>query len=229
MKKIFIIHGWTYTTDKWKEVVSLISAAGFEPVQLAVPGLTEASNKIWTLDDYIGWLYRQLENETDPIVVGHSNGGRIAIAFAARYPKKLGKLILVDSAGIYHNELPLRLKRFLFGTAAKFGKKITSSETARKILYKAAGEGDYKNADPLMKKTMANLISVDLTANLSRIECPTLIIWGKKDRATPLADGQIMNSAIKNSEIMVVDGAAHSPHFTHAKQVTERILQFIKS
>jgi pimeloyl-ACP methyl ester carboxylesterase len=228
MKKIFIIHGWTYTTSKWDNFVVLVKAAGFEPVMLHVPGLTESTDKVWTLDDYVEWLGENLENESNPVVIGHSNGGRIALAFAAKYPEKLKLLILIDSAGIYHNELPIRIKRFIFGAAAKVGKKITSSESIRKILYKLAGEKDYKNANPQMRKTMANLISVDLSERLDKIIAPTLIIWGAKDKATRLADGGLLHKMIKASEFFVLKDAGHSPHFTHAGIVSRKILDTVK-
>ena len=228
MKKIFIIHGWTYTTDKWQEFVGLITAAGFEVVQLAVPGLTEATNKVWTLDDYVEWLKEKLSAEQNAIIIGHSNGGRIALAFAVEYPNKLKQLILIDSAGIYHNELPLRIKRAIFGAAAKIGKKITSSEILKKVLYKLAGESDYKNATPQMRQTMANLISADLSLELEKITIPTLIIWGRHDKATPLFDGMLMNKLIKNSALYIIEGAGHSPYATNAKEVAGKILETIK-
>ena len=205
-----------------------MQAAGFEVVQLAVPGLTEATDQVWTLEDYVEWLKDKLSAEQHPTVIGHSNGGRIALAFAAKYPDKIGRLILIDSAGIYHNELAIRIKRSAFASAARIGKKISSSEVLRKILYKLAGESDYKNAPPLMRKTMANLIAVDLTPQLAEITTPTLIIWGRHDKATPLSDGQLMNKLIKNSELYIIEGAAHSPHFTNTKEVFGVARQFIE-
>jgi pimeloyl-ACP methyl ester carboxylesterase len=228
MKKIFIIHGWTYTTEKWNSVVGQLKSAGFEPVLLHVPGLTEVTDKAWTLDNYVEWLKEELKAENQPIVIGHSNGGRIALAFAAKYPEKLRQLILVDSAGIYHNELPIRLKRLVFGTMANIGKKFTSSPTIRKLLYKLAGENDYKNATPQMRQTMANLISMDLTNQLEKITTPTLIIWGVQDKATPLSDGKLIHQLIKKSDLYIIEGAGHSPHFSHSELVSKKILSAIK-
>ena len=33
--KIFIIHGWTYTTNKWQPLVADLQSKGFEPVLLS--------------------------------------------------------------------------------------------------------------------------------------------------------------------------------------------------
>ena len=228
MQKLFIIHGWTYTLIKWDKFLELIKAAGFEPVMLKVPGLTEAIDKPLALDDYVEWLNDKLKDEDKPIVVGHSNGGRIALAFEAKYPGHLGKLILIDSAGIYHKEPKIKFKRALFGVLAKVGKKITSNETLRKVLYKMAGEADYQNAPLHTRQTMANLITTDLTESLSKISTPTLIIWGRQDKTTPLQDGELMHALIQSSQIYIIDDGRHSPQYTHPEQVCEKIINFIQ-
>ena len=193
--------------------------------QLAVPGLTEKTDKVWTLPEYVDWLYEKLGGDSAPILIGHSNGGRIALAFAAKYPGRLKTLILIDSAGIRRNELPIRLKRFVFGLAAKIGKKLTRCETFRNLLYRLARESDYKNASPLMRETMANVISVDLTDQISKIKTPTLIIWGDNDRMTPLSDGKLMHKLIQTSTLHIITGTGHSPHFTHAPEVAKKIAE----
>ena len=224
VKKIFILHGWAYSTNKWQGVTDFMEKASFSPKILDIPGLTEETEKVWTLDDYVEWLKKKLGGER-AILVGHSNGGRIALAFAAKYPERLSHLILIDSAGVYRNGLPIRIKRLFFGTAAILGKKITKSQILRDLLYKAARESDYKNAAPKMRETMANLISTDLTPLLNQVTTPTLIIWGKLDKDTPLSDAKLMHALIKNSELYVISDARHSPQFTHTEEVCRKIAE----
>jgi len=227
MNKVYILHGWAYSTDKWHEFINLLKMKDINPILLNVPGLTGQTNKVWTLDGYVEWLKDSIDNEK-AIIIGHSNGGRIVLAFAAKYPDKLKQLILIDSAGIYHNELSMHLKRLVFGTVAKLGKKITTSEKLRALLYKATRESDYKNATPEMRQTMVNMISSDLTPHLSRITVPTLIIWGQYDKSTPLSDGKLMHRLIKNSKLRVINGARHSPQFTNTEEVCKSILEEIE-
>ncbi len=228
MKKIFIVHGWTYTTDKWNGLIQQLDSHGFDSVLLPIPGLTEAADRPWKLEDYVNWLKIKLDQEVQPILIGHSNGGRIALAYAAQYPATLSQLVLICSAGIYHNQLCIRIKRFVFGFAATLGKKITSSVILRDLLYRLARESDYKNATSPMRETMKNLISQDLTSQLNFISAPTLILWGEKDTTTPLADGQLMHQLIRNSRLHVVKNAGHSPYFTHAQEVAREILKEIR-
>jgi pimeloyl-ACP methyl ester carboxylesterase len=224
MAKIFILHGWTYNFDKWTDFVAELKNCGFEPVLLKIPGLTAKSDEIWDLDKYSGWLEKELSEEKGKVILlGHSNGGRIAAYFAAKHFDRVQKLILIDSAGIYHKELFLQIKRFIFGTVTRIGKRFTSSERLKNLLYYLVGERDYQKASSNMKLSMVNLAHHDLTPFLSQIRVSTLIIWGKEDKITPLSDAFLMNKLIKNSRLEVIDGARHSPFYTHARKVVRII------
>lgn len=225
--KVIILHGWTKSLDKWKDFLDALEKKGIETNLPKIPGLTGSIDKVWDLSDYIKWLKNIADKEKSKVIlVGHSNGGRIALAFTNLYPEKVEKLILIDSAGIYHNELPLKIKRLIFKNIAKIGKKITSSKILKNLLYKLARESDYKDLDENVKKTMVNLISSNLRPILTQIKTPTLIIWGANDKVTPLTDGVLMNNLIKNSKLEIIETARHSPQFTHPKEVTDAILTF---
>lgn len=216
---IVVLHGWSTETEKWNPFLKEVQGE-----LLKIPGLTEKIKKPWILDDYVQWLNNRISKKA--ILIGHSNGGRIALAFAAKYPEKVEKLILIDSAGIYHKDFYLQLKRLIFKGVAKLGKKITKSNTLKNIIYRLAGESDYNNAGPIAKQTMVNLISSDLTPILDKINTPTLIIWGGKDKVTPLSDGKLMHRKIKGSILKIVD-ARHSPQFTNVTEVAKIIHEYI--
>ncbi len=228
-KKIYIIHGWTYTLNAWDACVAELRSLGFEPVMLHVPGLTAQTEKSWTLDDYVSWLDTslpsppELHSGEELVVVGHSNGGRIALALAARKPERISRLVLIASAGIVHNEMPIRIRRAVFGSVAKAGKIFSGIPVVRKIFYKIIGAQDYGNASPIMRQTMQNVISVDLTTEFPKIIAPTLLLWGANDKATPLADAERMHRAIFGSKLVVFEGVGHSPHKDVPRRVVEEV------
>lgn len=226
--KLYIIHGWTYSIAKWQPLVEMLRAQGIEVQMLEVPGLTKRSSRMWTLGDYVDWLKLQLEAEANRIVLmGHSNGGRLALNFAIRYPNRIKQLILLDSAGVYHNELSLRLKRLAFKTIAKAGSKITKSPKLRQLLYRAARVKDYEQAALNMRQTMQNLISSDKQLDLAKINIQTTIIWGAEDKVTPLSDARVMRQKIKAAQLFAIPNATHSPQIAHAKEVADIILKNI--
>lgn len=226
LKEILALHGWTNSIEKWGAFSDSLREKNIQIKIPSIPGLTKKISQPWTLDDYIEWLKKQIGIKK-VILLGHSNGGRIAIAFAAKYPNNVSKLILIDSAGIFHNELPIRIKRGLFKGFAFIGKKITNNERFRNILYKLTRERDYQKADKIQRQIMVNLISSDLTSALKKINIPTLIIWGKDDKTTPLSDGKLMNKLIKNSKLEVIKNSKHSPHLSHAEEVAKIIHEYL--
>lgn len=228
-KKIFILHGWAYSTEKWEPFLQLLTAKNVEYELVKIPGLTAPLDESWDLDDYVAWLRDILQKEKAPVVLlGHSNGGRIILAYSLLYPEKIKQLILIDAAGIYHNEWHLWLKRFAFRNLARF-KKIAYSTVLKNILYKLAREDDYNKAVPHMKQTMRNLIESDLTEQLGIIALPTTIIWGEHDTTTPVIDAKIMHEKMKHSKLFIIKGARHSPQFTHVEEVADIVLKAVSS
>lgn len=224
-KKVYILHGWTYETEEWNVFLDKLKEKDISPVMLKIPGLTEKIDRPWNLNDYVSWLNEKLLNENKVVLIGHSNGGKIALSYSLKYPSKVSKLFLIDSAGIYHNELPLKVKRIIFKFLAKLGKKVTKSESLKNLLYRFAKENDYNIAPEIMKITMQNLINDDLTKDLENIKAETNIIWGSDDKITLLSDGKLMNKCIKNSKLIIIKGARHSPQFTHTDEVINYIYE----
>ncbi len=224
---ITILPGWTYTTQKWQPFIKEFEKQGCKSKILPIPGLTAPLNEPWTLNDYVKFVRSKVDKPT--ILIGHSNGGRLALAFSAQYPTLVKKLILIDSAGIRSTNLVSKLKRFVFRLTAKIGKLILPFSFCRRLLYQLAREKDYFEASSVMRQTMVNLLSVDLTPILSSITAPTTIIWGQQDQVTPLAGAQKIHSLIRNSTLHIITGARHSPQFTHPEAVVAIITPVIQS
>jgi len=75
---------------------------------------------------------------------------------------------------------------------------------------------------------MQDLITSDLKPILGQISIPTFIIWGREDKITPLSDGKMMNELIKNSKLEIIEGARHSPQFTHPDILADIIAKILK-
>lgn len=229
MQKIYVIHGWSYTVDKWSDITNELKKRDIEVVMLKVPGLTTPSDKVWTIDDYTGWVYQQLQTVKTPItLMGHSNGGRISLNFVQKYPGIVNNLILIDSAGIYDDRLLTRLKRSVLKALAKTGKLVTRSPKIRKLFYKAIRGYDYEQAPENMRQTMANLLDSDKQLDVSKVDIPTHIIWGTNDTVTPPSDGQKLHDRIKRSTIKWVKDARHSPFITHPPQIADIVKDILK-
>lgn len=234
-KTVLILHGWGGKPQKWEKVAKELEKENFRVEIPYLPGFdkNQPIRKAYTLNDYCQWLLSYLSQKkiNKPILIGHSNGGRIAASFTAKYPEKIEKLILIASAGIPFKN---KIKTTIFKIISKIGKKIfqfTKNEKlfnlAQKIIYKLAGESDYLKASPIMKKTMINLLSVNLTFEFTKIKCPTLIIWGENDKLTPIWMGKKIHQLIKNSQLKIIKSGNHGLHLTHPRIIAQFIIDFV--
>jgi len=160
-------------------------------------------------------LHYALTKNKKIIFLGHSFGGRVIIKLNSRkdLPFEIDKVILVDSAGI----LPPRSnKKSLRTYYYKAGKAILSTKIAQKIapdalenFRKKMGSADYAAASPLMRQVLVKVVNEDLEPLISNIKCPALLVWGVNDTATPLSDGEKMESLIPDAGLVKLENAGH--------------------
>lgn len=224
-KTLYIIHGWTYSIEPWTAVVSLLRTKGIEVKQLRVPGLTAESDAVWTIDGYVEWLHEELAGVKNPIILGHSNGGRISLNYLKKYPGSFSKLILLSAAGINVSNEKVSLKRKLFRIAAKVAKPLKYIPIVRKVAYRLIGGSDYDRAPAHMKKTLHNMLESDKSLDLSDIETPVSVLWGVNDAVTPVAQGRKMAKLLPHATLHEYEGWAHAPYITHPNELAAAIIE----
>lgn len=225
---VVILHGWTYSLDRWQEFLSQLEKSGIVAELLQIPGLTDPLDKVWSLDDYVDWLKRELQSKQGINLIGHSFGGKIAVRFTARHPLLVKKLVLIDSAGIRDKSLLARMKRTVFFWLAKLGKLVSTHDFFRKLLYTIAREKDYYEAPARLRKTMSRVIKEEIVNDLPKLSIPVCIIWGKEDRITPVSQAYLFAKLIPNSELHVIGNARHSPQFTQPSKVARLVKRFVR-
>lgn len=215
---LYIIHGWTYTVEPWATTLALLKKASIPVRMLHVPGLTEESRKVFTIEDYVAWANKNLPDGA--IALGHSNGGRILLNLCAEHPEKLRHLILLDAAGAYE-ELP-RSKQ-LIQKIAKLGAPLKKSPLIRKVFHKLTGTSDYAHAPENMKETLTNMLASDKDLNLEKVTTPTSIIWGGSDTITPPHQAKIIHDKLPNSTLDMHARWDHAPYISHPSELATAI------
>jgi pimeloyl-ACP methyl ester carboxylesterase len=188
------------------------------------------------------------ENLTNLTLVGNSLGGAIALLVAIRLgkhePKRLSKLILIDSAGDKRT-LPVHLKllRSILGTAIIYlsPSKLAARMTLRMCYYdrrKTTRDQVNAYAEPIASRggrhallqTARQCIPAnadELIAQLSSIKVPTFILWGREDKVIPLRVGQLLHQLIPNSALEVIEHCGHIPQEEKPDETIERISRFL--
>lgn len=230
-KSIVILHGWQSKIKRWQGFKKQLEKH-FKVYLPQLPGFGEAKLvKPLTLDDYCHWLKKYLAEQKieNPVLIGHSFGARIAIKFTTEN-NKVEKLILIAAAGI---KPKWKVKKFLGLIVAKTGKLFFVlppfsffKKPATWLLYSLIREKDYYQADENLKKTMKNILKIDLSNQLKKIKAKTLILWGGKDKATPLSDAYLMEQKIPQAKLVIWKDSGHSLPFEKTKELVELIIKF---
>lgn len=222
MKKLYIIHGWTYTVAPWNTTIQILKSKGVSVEMLNVPGLTAPSNKVWTVEEYAAWANKNIPDGA--VALGHSNGGRILLNLLSKKPEKLRHVILLDAAGIYEESR----KRDAARKVSKMMAPLKKIKPLRKVYHKLLGATDYDRAPENMKKTLANMLDSDKTLDFTTITTPASILWGKRDNVTPPEQGRTMHSRLKNSTLKFYENWTHAPYIVDPEGLARAIYTVLK-
>ena len=215
---IVLLHGWGSNIKLFANLIDLL-AQKYTVVAMDMPGFGESDERpsAWGVYDDIQFVIDFLKDyDTKQVMfLGHSFGGRVIIKLNSRsdLPFDITKVILVDSAGIMP---PKSNKKSLRTYYYKAGKAFLSNGLVKKIapdalenFRKKMGSADYAAASPLMRQVLVKVVNEDLEPLIPNIKCPTLLVWGTNDTATPLSDGEKMEKLIKDSGLVKLEGAGH--------------------
>lgn len=223
LPKLYIIHGWTYTVAPWSKTLAILEKKGVEVEMLHVPGLTSASKKVWTIEDYVQWADHQIPDGA--VALGHSNGGRILLNLCSQKPEKLSHLILLDSAGVYEVSNKRDVARVISKTFG-FLKQIPG---VARVWHKLTGATDYARAPENMKKTLSNMLESDRVLAMDKVTTPTSILWGADDTVTPPRQAEVMQKTLPNASLEIFPGWTHAPYLSHPEELARAIWRVLKT
>ncbi len=231
---LLLLHGWDVDYNTFDPIVEELSAH-FKIWMFNFPGCGASPEPDAPLElaDYAKLVTGFMKNQKiqNPIVIGHSHGGRIGAYMASQKDCKFRRLILVDSSGIQDKHKNTSLIKAYAFKSVKFLAKVPVfnwllSDFLEEYRLKY-GSDDYKIATPVMRQTLVNLIKVDLTPMLATIQLPTLILWGAKDTQTPLSQGKLMVEQIPNAELVIFEHAGHYAFLDHPQGFLAAVKHFL--
>lgn len=232
---VLLLHGWGSSSDVYKGIMELMQSS-FRLTAPDFPGCGKSGTlpNVWTIDDYAEFVLEFIEKTglQNPILVGHSHGGRTVLKLAGDKKLNPPKIILLDAAGLIPKK---SVKRKIRDAGFSVVKKSLTLPLINKfsggLLEKARnryGSADYRNAATKeLRSTLVNLVNTDLRDILPNIKCPTLLIWGENDTATPLSDAKIMEKLIPDAGLCVIKFAGHFAFLEQPRQVGAIIKSFL--
>ena len=230
-KPVVVLHGWGDSSKGWQAFQQGLSDK-FDVIVLDLPGFggTQTPNETWGLDEYAAFARDFLKKlKVKPYaIIGHSNGGAIAVRGIARNILSTERLVLLDSAGI-RNLYKGRKK--VLRIITKAGKVMTLplpktvKKRLRRKVYKTVGS-DMLIVERL-QETFKRVVTDDVQPDAAVLRLPTLIMYGEDDLATPVQYGRILRNLISHSTLEIVPEAGHFVHLDRPKVVLDAIEGFL--
>lgn len=238
---VILLHGFMENKEVWKEVVAKLSAS-FQVIVPDMPGFGQSYyNKnyqsVEAMADEVHTLLDKLQiNQC--IIIAHSLGGYVALAFAEKFANRLKGLGLFHSTAFADNEEKKqnRDKTALF--IDKNGVQPFAHNFVQSLFYKERKEelADiidkmYQIALQTPKETAVAVTRAmrnrpDRTQVLKEATYPVLFIAGKADEAVPLEKSKEMLYLPKNALIQLLDETAHMGMFERPEETYFMVEQF---
>ena len=79
----------------------------------------------------------------------------------------------------------------------------------------------------MMRKILVSTVNLDITEDVKKIKCPTLIVWGTLDEAVPIEDAYQLEKLIPDAGLVVYEGCSHYAYLERLNQVVNVIKVFI--
>jgi pimeloyl-ACP methyl ester carboxylesterase len=247
---LLLLHGLYFDHSTWDGVCSVLDG-DFHLVRPDLPGFGEsekppASRFPYGIDSFsevVTDLYAGLGLGRS-VVIGHGLGGAIAIALAARHPELVSHLVLIDALCHRDSEdFESRLVRVpLLGSLVL--RQLTGKRAFRAFFRRTQLAPDSNVSDERIDHYYRNFNSPAargsalqtlraiadtraVVALTTRIETPTLVLWGRSDRMLPPALGQRLSREIRGAGFELLD-AGHAPQEERPDEIASLVRRFVR-
>jgi 2-hydroxy-6-oxonona-2,4-dienedioate hydrolase len=245
---LILMHGTGGHLEAFAKNVRALVGAGYRVIAYDYPGhgWTTTAKSDLEIDDYIDHLFGLMDalGIERAHLSGESLGGWVAIKFAARYPERVGRLVLNTPGGTMATPVVMERIRSLSQAAADDPseerirvrlewlmadpKSVTDELVAiRRGVYSRPGFSDSMRhilclQDPEVRRR--NLVTDE---ELAAITAPTLVIWTSDDPSGPAKAGLDMAQRIAAGEFQLIEGAGHWPQWEQQEEFDRRVLEFL--
>ena len=213
---VLLLHGWGSSCEVYRGFINTLKGR----CRLVAPdfpgcGKSGIMSEPWTVETYADFVLKFMAavGLDNPIMMGHSHGGRVTLYMTASGMVKPPKIVLLDAAGLIPKK---SFKQKFRAKSFKVIKRVLTLPIIKSfsgdLLDKARrhyGSADYNAAPEVLRKTLVSLVNTDIRDMLPNIKCPSLLIWGENDTATPLEDAKTIEKLIPDAGLCVIKGTGH--------------------
>lgn len=239
---IIFLHGYPFDKTMWQGQLDFFeSSYRLIPCDIRGFGKSTDEESALSIDLFANDLIQFMDKLSieKAIICGLSMGGFIALNAIKKFPDRFEALILCDTQCIADTP-EVKEKRYKIieeiesDGATNFNEGFIKSVfhndslTNEKELVEQLRNVVFSNSKQIIKQGLIALAERSETcSNLSEIAIPTLIICGREDEVTPLAQSEFMNAAIKGSKLQVIDNAGHVSNLEQPYEFNKHLHNFL--
>jgi pimeloyl-ACP methyl ester carboxylesterase len=250
---LLLIHGYGAGFWVWEKQIDVLSLSYcVYALDVIGHGFSDRPKIAYTPETYIHFLKDFMEGVgiEKATLIGNSMGGGMAWAMAALFPERVKRMILIDSVPpdvlnrvrnesfrtlVAIQDIPFlpylviasrnkKSIRWILEECVSDIRLITSE-----VLNRQYELSRIKGTTWVLYSTFKNAKDTSRMKDyVSRIDHPTLLIWGKRDVIFPLSVGEDLHQAIRDSKLQSIETAGHIPMWETPHEVNEAILDFLK-
>lgn len=228
---LLLVHGFPLCRGAWqKQLEALRSVCRVIAPDLRGFGESGGGPGATTMSEFAADLRGLLQQlQTGPaVLVGHSMGGYVALAFARRFPQMLSGLVLVSSKAGADTPEAAAGRRAAVEKVRAEGVSVVVDAMVAKML--SAGNLHATTAQQVRdlmapskpEGVIAALLGMaerpDSTPILAGISVPTLVVTGADDRIIPPAESEKLAAAIPRAQLHVIPRAGHLVAFEQPEE-----------
>ncbi len=246
-----LLHGLGASADIWAHNMEALAEC-HRVYAIDLPGFGRSGRpETFSPADYTGFIddFMKALDIDRAHLIGQSLGGGIAIQQALRFPGKVDKLVLVDSAGLGKEviwtlrAMSLPMIGELFSRPSRAGVRIFFQLAVRNpslitgdfidLYYELFSRPGFSR---FLLEVIRSLVDIHgvrddvihpILERLQQIKSPTLILWGEKDRVLPLKHAYQAKERIPGSELYIFQDCGHLPFFEKSEEFNRRVLHFL--
>lgn len=240
-KQILLLHGWGSSAELMRPLAKMLDDR-FHVVNADLPGhgRTPPPKLAAGVPDYAREVADLIRSEMQPpvTIVGHSNGGRIALYMAStpEYSGLIKRLVLVSPSGMTPaRSLKTRTKRavasllkapfaILPGRFRQHGLEWLRDSA----LWRSLGSSDYQALSGVMRETFVKTVTTHLDDQVHRVTVPTLVFWGSEDHDVTRDQVDRLVERVPDAGLVVLEGAGHYGYLDDPSTVKAGILHFLE-
>ena len=207
---VLALHGWGRRGADFAA-----SLGGFDALALDLPGFgaSAAPPAVVGAAGYADLIAPALEMfDRPPVVVGHSFGGRVAVARQAAHPGSFSGMVLVGSP-LVRGEGPRRRPPLGY-RLVRLGHRLgVISDERLEAEKRRRGSADYRAASGVMRDILVTVVNESYEQELGRIGGPVRLLWGADDTEVPVSVAQSAVGLLARGgaavELEVLTGVGH--------------------